>query len=129
MMMSNKTSNEGPESSLEYQAPLQDMAFLLNEVFPLSSSENPETNSEEELFVLKQAAHFAEQELAPINRECDSQGCQLNDGQVSLPPQYENRLSNIRSSGLDGLMHARAVGWSKPILTFRIVCGRTTNLC
>ena len=35
--MPNKTSNKGLENGIDYQAPLQDMAFLLNEVFPLQS--------------------------------------------------------------------------------------------
>ena len=32
--MPNKTSDKGLENGIDYQAPLQDMAFLLNEVFP-----------------------------------------------------------------------------------------------
>ena len=105
--MSNKTSGEG----LDYIAPLQDMAFLLNEVFPLSSSDSLTEKSEEslkeereqELFVLKQAARFAEQELAPINSECDRQGCQLNDGQVSLPPSMKTAFQKYAQAGWMGL--------------------------
>jgi alkylation response protein AidB-like acyl-CoA dehydrogenase len=109
--MSNKTSNNGLDTSLEYSAPLQDMAFLLNEVFPLASSDSLNEKSEEslkeereeELFVLKQAAYFAEQELAPINSECDRQGCQLSDGQVSLPPCMKTAFQKYAQAGWMGL--------------------------
>jgi len=94
--MSNKTTSEALETHLEYTAPLDDMAFLLNEVFPQASSED-------DLFILKQAARFAEQELAPINSECDSQGCELNNGQVSLPPKMKTAFENYAQAGWMGL--------------------------
>jgi hypothetical protein len=47
--MSNKTSNNGLDTSLEYIASLQDMAFLLNEVFLLSSSDSLNEKNEERL--------------------------------------------------------------------------------
>jgi alkylation response protein AidB-like acyl-CoA dehydrogenase len=101
--MSNKTSNEGLETSLEYQAPLQDMAFLLNEVFAVTADNKSEEALEEQMFVLAQAARFAEQELAPINGECDSQGCQLNAGQVSLPPKMKAAFETYAQAGWMGL--------------------------
>lgn len=94
--MSNKTTSEALETHLEYTAPLDDMAFLLNEVFPQASSED-------DLFILKQAARFAEQELAPINAECDSQGCELNNGQVSLPSKMKTAFENYAQAGWMGL--------------------------
>lgn len=103
MIMSNKTSDKGLENGIDYQAPLQDMAFLLNEVFPPPESETIDQNTEEELFVLKQAARFAEQELATINSECDRQGCQLNDGQVSLPPSMKTAFQKYAQAGWMGL--------------------------
>jgi len=87
----------------KYTAPLQDMAFLLNEVFAESDNNNNEDSREQELFVLQQAARFAEQELAPINRECDSQGCQLNNGQVSLPPSMKSAFQSYAQAGWMGL--------------------------
>lgn len=101
--MSNKISDKGLENDIDYQVPLQDMAFLLNEVFPPPESETIDQNTEEELFVLKQAARFAEQELAPINSECDRQGCQLNDGQVSLPPSMKTAFQKYAQAGWMGL--------------------------
>lgn len=87
----------------EYTAPLQDMAFLLNEVFAESNDKNNEDAREQELFVLEQAAHFAEQELAPINSECDSQGCQLTNGQVTLPAKMKTAFQSYAQAGWMGL--------------------------
>jgi len=87
----------------EYTAPLQDMAFLLNEVFAESNDKNNEGVREQELFVLEQAARFAEQELAPINAECDSQGCELHNGQVSLPAKMKTSFENYAQAGWMGL--------------------------
>ena len=87
----------------EYTAPLQDMAFLLNEVFTEPNDKNREDLCEQELFVLKQTARFAEQELAPINSECDIQGCQLNDGQVNLPPRMKTAFQKYAQAGWMGL--------------------------
>ena len=111
--MSNKTSNKGLDTSLEYSAPLQDMAFLLNEVFPPSKSETIDQSLEEELFVLTQAARFAEQELAPINSECDRQGCQLSDGQVSLPPSMKTAFQKYAQAGWMGLCMPEQWGGQK----------------
>lgn len=94
--MSNNTTSEALETHLEYTAPLEDMTFLMSAVFPQSGSED-------DLFILKQAARFAEQELAPINAECDSQGCELNNGQVSLPPKMKTAFENYAQAGWMGL--------------------------
>lgn len=105
--MSNKTFNKTLENGLEYHAPLQDMAFLLNEVFARPSNEAESgilsEKNEDELFILEQAARFAEQKLAPINSECDRQGCQLNDGQVSLPPNMKAAFQTYAQAGWMGL--------------------------
>lgn len=105
--MSNKNTSETLNVHLEYQAPLEDMAFLLKEVFPESNGckdENTLTElHEQELFVLKQAARFAEQELAPINSECDDQGCQLKNGKVNLPPRMKDAFGSYAQAGWMGL--------------------------
>lgn len=52
---------------------------------------------------IKRSARFAEQELAPINSACDRQGCQLNDGQVSLPPSMKTAFQKYAQAGWMGL--------------------------
>ncbi len=75
----------------------------LNEKCEETSKEDHKETLEEELFVLKEAARFVEQELAPINSECDSQGCQLNEGQVSLPPRLKTAFQKYAQAGWMGL--------------------------
>lgn len=99
MIMSNNEIGNTPE----YTAPLEDMAFLMKEVFSLANTEADADIIEQELFVLKQAARFAEQELAPINSECDSQGCQLEGGKVSLPPKMKTVFESYAQAGWMGL--------------------------
>jgi len=80
----------------EYTAPLADMAFLLSEDYPSSSIEEP-------LFILRQAAKFAETRLAPINREADEIGCRFDKGQVTLPPAMRNAFREYADAGWMGI--------------------------
>ncbi len=86
------------DTTTEYLAPLQDMHFLLQEM-----QANNNTNNDDLLFVLEQAARFAERELAPINALGDSQGCTLKDGQVSLPPKVKAAFQSYAQAGWMGL--------------------------
>ncbi len=86
------------DTNPEYLAPLQDMHFLLQEM-----QANTDTNNEDLLFVLEQAARFAERELAPINALGDAQGCTLKDGQVTLPPKMKAAFQSYAQAGWMGL--------------------------
>ena len=86
------------DTAAEYLAPLQDMHFLLQEM-----QANTDTNNEDLLFVLEQAARFAERELAPINALGDAQGCTLKDGQVTLPPKMKAAFQSYAQAGWMGL--------------------------
>lgn len=81
----------------EYLAPMQDMTFLLNE---MSESENDHNDL---LFVLEQAAKFAQQELVPINGECDAIGCQFENGNVILPEALRKAFREYADAGWMGL--------------------------
>jgi alkylation response protein AidB-like acyl-CoA dehydrogenase len=76
-----------------YLAPLQDMGFLMNEM----------PDSSDHMFILEQAAHFAQKELAPINALGDSQGCRLENGQVTLPCTMKAALKRYAQGGWMGL--------------------------
>ena len=92
-------------STLEYTAPLEDMAFLLNDVSENTNASDLANDSSKQdlLFILQQAARFAEQELAPINALCDSQGCKFEHGKVSLAPSMKAALENYSQAGWMGL--------------------------
>ena len=86
----------------EYQAPLKDMKFLMTEMSDQASS--PEDVSNEDLlFILEQAARFAEEELAPINKDGDEVGCVFDNGKVELPPKLKAAFRTYAEAGWMGL--------------------------
>jgi alkylation response protein AidB-like acyl-CoA dehydrogenase len=87
-------------STLQYTAPLADMAFLR---LGLQSNALTDSQLQSDYFVLQQAAKFAEDVLAPINRECDEQGCQFIDGQVQLPVAMKAAFKTYASAGWMGV--------------------------
>lgn len=84
----------------EYQAPMADMAFLR---MYLSDAQPDHTQWQSDLFVLGEAAKLAEQVLAPVNRECDEQGCTFENGRVSLPPAMKKAFRTYADAGWMGL--------------------------
>ena len=93
----------------DYQAPLRDMRFVLNEVFDAPSlwaslpkvAENvdPETADA----ILEEAGKISSGVLAPLNREGDEQGCKWNDGEVTSPDGFKEAYQTIVEGGWNGL--------------------------
>jgi len=93
----------------DYQAPLRDMRFLLNEVFDapaqwaalpgLSENVDPDTADA----ILEEAGKIAAGVLAPINREGDEQGCKWNDGEVTTPDGFREAYQTVAEGGWVGL--------------------------
>jgi hypothetical protein len=73
----------------QYKAPINDMQFVLHEWLNLSAHyqklglEDYDQSLVNE--VLNQGAKFAEEVIAPLNREGDEQGCTLTNGVVTTP--------------------------------------------
>ncbi|MDX1636220.1 MAG: acyl-CoA dehydrogenase C-terminal domain-containing protein, partial [Marinobacter sp.] len=93
----------------DYQAPLRDMRFLLNEVFDapaqwaslpgLSETVDPDTADA----ILEEAGKIAAGTLAPLNRVGDEQGCQLQDGVVKTPEGFREAYRTLAEGGWVGL--------------------------
>ncbi|MBD3655262.1 MULTISPECIES: acyl-CoA dehydrogenase C-terminal domain-containing protein [Marinobacter] len=93
----------------DYQAPLRDMRFVLNEVFDTASlwaslpklAENvdPETADA----ILEEAGKISGSVLAPLNREGDEQGSKWNDGEVTAPEGFKEAYQTIVEGGWNGL--------------------------
>lgn len=76
---------------MSYQAPLRDMRFVLHELFDVSGHCQQLGNGlDRETIdgVLEEAARFAAEVVAPLNRNSDEQGCRLQDGQVTTPDGF-----------------------------------------
>ncbi|MBE03340.1 acyl-CoA dehydrogenase C-terminal domain-containing protein [Marinobacter lutaoensis] len=93
----------------EYQAPLRDIRFVMNEVFDAPSlwaslpkvAENvdPETADA----ILEEAGKIASSVLAPLNREGDEQGCQWHEGVVTAPEGFKEAYQTLVEGGWNGL--------------------------
>ncbi|MEN5198748.1 acyl-CoA dehydrogenase C-terminal domain-containing protein [Pseudomonas wadenswilerensis] len=76
---------------MSYQAPLREMRFVLHELFDASGHCQQLGNGlDRETIdgVLEEAARFAAEVVAPLNRNSDEQGCRLQEGQVTTPDGF-----------------------------------------
>ena len=87
----------------EYKAPLRDMRFVLNEVFNLDEHYQTlgleEVNSDLVNAFLEEGAKFSENELSPLNRSGDEEGCQWNDGEVTTPKGFKEAYAKYVEGG------------------------------
>ena len=87
----------------EYKAPLRDMRFVLNEVFNLDEHYQKlgleEVNSDLVNAFLEEGAKFSENELSPLNRSGDEEGCQWNDGEVTTPKGFKEAYAKYVEGG------------------------------
>ena len=76
----------------QYHAPIKDMQFILHDWLNLSAHyqklglEDFDQDLVNE--ILLQGAKFAEEIIAPLNREGDEQGAKLIDGNVTTPDGF-----------------------------------------
>ncbi|SFM40263.1 acyl-CoA dehydrogenase C-terminal domain-containing protein [Marinobacter zhejiangensis] len=93
----------------DYQAPLRDMRFVLNEVFEAPAlwssmpklAENVDADTADA--ILEEAGKIAGGVLAPLNREADEQGSKWNDGEVTAPEGFKEAYQTIVEGGWNGL--------------------------
>lgn len=87
-----------------YKAPLNDMLFLLEDVFQIDAFWNEigrpgDVDLHLASSILAEAGKMAEQVLAPLNRDADEQGCLFSDGKVSAPPGFKNAWQIYSKAG------------------------------
>ncbi len=86
-----------------YQAPLKDLYFVLEELLGVSSlaalPRYREFSGELAHSVLEEAARFAQQVLAPINRAGDRNGATFRDGVVQMPPEFRAAYQSFIDAG------------------------------
>src|SRR5690606_39936969 len=93
----------------EYQAPLRDIRFVLNEVFEadklwqslpgLEGAIDAETADA----MLEDAGKITTKTIAPLNRNGDEQGAVWNDGQVTTPDGFREAYATYAAGGWVGL--------------------------
>jgi alkylation response protein AidB-like acyl-CoA dehydrogenase len=97
-----------------YQAPLQDLRFVLEELLDVGALGRTQRYADFDAglieAVLGQAARLAEQVLAPINRLGDRLGASFQDGQVRMPAEFRAAYRAFVEGGWTGLAAASADG-------------------
>jgi alkylation response protein AidB-like acyl-CoA dehydrogenase len=92
----------------QYSAPIADFQFLLNDWLDINShylSVNAEGMDGELVSeILSQGAKFAEEVVAPLNREGDEEGCVLKDGKVSTPEGFAQAYQDYVANGWNAML-------------------------
>ncbi|MGH1450690.1 MAG: acyl-CoA dehydrogenase family protein, partial [Pseudomonadaceae bacterium] len=87
----------------DYKAPLRDMRFVMDEIhnfgggyerFNLTDA-TPDVISA----VMEEAAKFAGEVLAPLNRTGDEEGCHIDDGVVTTPAGFKEAYHQFVEGG------------------------------
>ena len=91
-----------------YKAPLEDVNFLLNDVFQIDRYDNlpgfSDASADVREAVLSEAAKLSEEVLQPLNHSGDLEGCvRHDDGRVTTPKGFKEAFSQVTEGGWLGL--------------------------
>ncbi|MCU7943208.1 MAG: acyl-CoA dehydrogenase C-terminal domain-containing protein [Candidatus Thiodiazotropha sp. (ex Cardiolucina cf. quadrata)] len=90
-----------------YNAPVRDMLFAFYELNDGEYLQQlpgfEDVDSETVLAVLEEAGKFAREQLLPINRNGDEEGCQWNDGRVTTPEGFKEAYAAFIEAGWNSI--------------------------
>jgi alkylation response protein AidB-like acyl-CoA dehydrogenase len=91
-----------------YKAPVEDVMFLLNDVFPIERHNNlpgfADATSDTVEAILAEGAKLCEEVFTPLNRIGDVEGCTRNpDGSVTTPKGFKQAYEAYAAGGWMGL--------------------------
>ncbi len=93
-----------------YRAPVEDMAFLIDEVLEAESALSGVAGMEEmgvgpdlTSALLDEAAKLAGEVLAPLRREGDLQPVTCSDGKITVTPGFDDALQQMAAGGWIGI--------------------------
>jgi acyl-CoA dehydrogenase len=91
-----------------YKAPVEDVLFLLNDVFHIERFANlpgfADASPDVVQAIAGEAGKFCEEVLAPLNRVGDRQGCRRNpDGSVTTPDGFKPAFRQLVAGGWIGI--------------------------
>jgi alkylation response protein AidB-like acyl-CoA dehydrogenase len=93
----------------EYQAPMRDMRFVLDEVFEADklwaslAGTRDHVDHETAYAILEEAGKIASSLLDPINRSGDEEGCKWDDGKVTTPAGFKEAYQTYAEGGWCGI--------------------------
>ncbi|MEJ0063899.1 MAG: acyl-CoA dehydrogenase C-terminal domain-containing protein [Alphaproteobacteria bacterium] len=98
----------------KYQAPRDDIKFLLHEVLDAAQLEKFQGYGDASLelidSVIEEAGKVAEQVLFPLNQSGDEEGCHFDNGVVTTPKGFKEAYTTFREGGWIGLSCDPAYG-------------------
>jgi len=91
-----------------YKAPVEDVSFLLNDVFQIDRYDNlpgfSDASADVREAIIGEAAKLAEEVLQPLNRTGDLEGCKRrDDGSVTTPKGFKEAFKQVAEGGWLGL--------------------------
>src|SRR5437868_2274136 len=91
-----------------YKAPVEDVTFLLNDVFHIDRYDNlpgfSDASDDVREAILSEAAKLSEEVLQPLNRVGDIEGCKRHDdGSVTTPKGFKEAFKQVAEGGWLGL--------------------------
>src|SRR5437868_5238850 len=91
-----------------YKAPVQEVEFLLNDVFHIERYDNlpgfSDASPDVVAAILEEAGKFAEGVLQPLNRLGDLEGCKRHpDGRVTTPKGFPQAFKQLSEAGWIGI--------------------------
>lgn len=92
----------------DYKAPLDNINFLINDVFDYQQhykafAKYEEASPDMVEAILGECAKFCENELAPLNQSGDKEGCHFDQGQVTTPKGFKEAYQQFVAAGWQGL--------------------------
>lgn len=97
-----------------YRAPLDDIRFTLEHVVPLSTLATlpafPHADRDTVAALLDEAGRFAEEVVAPTNRDGDREGARLEGGTVVTPASFREAYARYVASGWGAMQHPERHG-------------------
>ena len=96
----------------DYIPPVDDMTFLLDEVFDFDAQMAAlpgceEVDTELATSVLEEGGKFCAEVLEPLNRPGDEEGCRLENGVVTTPKGFADAYKAFVEAGWGGLSGIR----------------------
>ena len=95
-------------SMYDYKAPLRDIQFIYNELYDYQAHlaqfpKYEEVTADLVDAIIKESAKFAEEVVAPLNRNSDEEGCHWEDGQVFTPKGFKEAYQQYQEAGWPSL--------------------------
>ena len=93
----------------DYKAPLQDIRFVMNEVFEAEklwgslAGTKDAVDIETADAILEEAGKITASLIAPLSRNGDEEGCTFDNGKVTVPSGYRDAYKTFAEGGWSGL--------------------------